>query len=334
MRKNPAGVSADIIVLCAKIEEVQKIYRTIVEEVSKSKRVLADRAARNEVPNSSLSEDNELSQAWLRIPSADGATAAKVVFGACGNMGNVSSAARTAYYSALHTPSLIIFAGIAGSLDPSKMRLGDVMVPRKIDVLYFDKIEELTMEKRTEFLEKEDIPEVIIHAGWCKLRPKRPQLDFDSRDAVELFKQLQPRSISERLETLELPSTFRDHGIYLDRAAKFVKEDTIFSWEKVFNSLKFRDYAVRFNHMDQQSVAVDMESFGFASVVNSLKELDGAPCGIVVRSISDYVGFKHITDKDERHDWRDLALKNAALTVLWIIQNAYPKVFDVSGASQ
>ena len=64
---------------------------------------------------------------WLRIPSADGATAAKVVFGACGNMGNVSSAARTAYYSALHTPSLIIFAGIAGSLDPSKMRLGDVM---------------------------------------------------------------------------------------------------------------------------------------------------------------------------------------------------------------
>jgi nucleoside phosphorylase len=231
-------------------------------------------------------------------------------------MGNIESAARTAQLIEHYRPVLVLFVGIAGSLDPERARIGDVFLPQTVKTRFYNKIKDLTKESFKK-LTADERRETFMNR-CCKL-------DFDFQEeritaaARKLIAQIPVEHFTNSMGNEDLPTEWKERKLYLGRRAGLQMEETSFSWEKVISSNSY----VKFlrTQVGRAPTCVDMESYGFLKAVNALYERPGA-IGLIVRGISDYAQDKITSDGETK--WRDLAKRNAAKVARMLIQEVYP----------
>ncbi|NKX45300.1 5'-methylthioadenosine/S-adenosylhomocysteine nucleosidase [Roseicyclus persicicus] len=296
----------DALIVCARNQEVSEISK-VLRQTGEATRIRAE-------PNTSFSFE------VYRIPSTGPRGEAIVGIVNCGDMGNVHSAIRTAYFYNLFVPSVMVFCGIAGSLEPKKARLGDVVIPTKVYNYKHDKISDLKGAERDSAREKgfDDCIEFLADRT-ISLRPKRKDIGIDD-SALQLLTALPRDEISDELESEDLPQELMDvEDLRVERRAQLIREEDIFSWEMVFNSAVYRSFLKGKNELNG-AVVVDMESFGFVSAVRELRKVNGILAGFVVRGVSDYVGYKEECDAIDGERFRHMALRNAALVAIRIVR--------------
>jgi len=203
-----------------------------------------------------------------------------------------------------HSPNLVVMVGIAGSLDPFQVKLGDVIVTGTAKLYAPDKVAELPTNQKNE-------PDYDVYPDVKHRNP--PRLLIDGRDIVfgdsylryqrDFVKPTEPMSmlISEleaalKRQSIELmkpdlanvsSSQVRDlvNKYGLSDSACSVHFGPILGSEKVIDSFEFRNYIVEKDQSDLTDVhiqkgnrdrcrtfkgtpiAVDMESFGMLKAV-------------------------------------------------------------------
>ncbi len=240
-------------------------------------------------------------------------------------MGNTASAATTAYVLAQFKPSLMISAGIAGSMNPLAARLGDVIIPHEVRYLSYNKVgdaanfeqeqkkvralEPITMFNDQQFYFK-------FLQSTETLRNPNGALVLNLSEIFEGFG-LEDAELQEAIQI-----SLEKNGIeFTKRKCRIHRDDkvAIFSWEKVLDSLAFYDGIERRNvSLFSECSAVDMESYGFMKTINIMPK-DRRPEPLIVRGISDYVGLKHVTDQ-KQYSWRKHAMRNVGSVIGRIIR--------------
>lgn len=246
----------------------------------------------------------------------------------CSDMGNVASAINTAQVIVQHEPSLVIFSGIAGSLNSKKYRIGDVFFPRFVRTRYFQKLKSYSGDyMRLGAAERAEMLEQV--SGQLLAFDKTISVTDTARN---LLSHVSNQDLNRILQTAEIPEDWsKSHGL-LGRRTQVVDEEYSFCWDKVLSNQKYID-AVR-SLLGNTATIVDMESYGFLSALeklrgsakgtnNSLKRY--ATNGIIIRSVSDYAEYKDLSDSDPK--WRDLGLSNMAIATRYVIEKVFGSVF-------
>jgi nucleoside phosphorylase len=239
----------------------------------------------------------------------------------CGEMGNIPAAVHTASLIARYNPSVMIFAGIAGSLDGTKAAIGDVVIPQIVKSLSYNKLKEiadndyraLSSAKKAE----------ALYEGFCQLRRNTGQIPI-TPDAQSCLSRFNFREESKNLESIRYPSSWNEFGVDTGRRPLILTDEESFSWDKVLSSKRFIADVVH-AYVPSASI-VDMESYGFLRAVASMQKTYTTN-GIVVRAVSDYAFAKELTDGDLQ--WRNLAKRNMAITVRRLIETAIPEMLGI-----
>lgn len=300
----------DALIICARNQEVAEIAQTI-RDAGGQKQVIQG------------GKPNGFSYVQYQLVSKHGSNFSLAIAN-CGDMGNVYSAVRTAAFINEFAARLYIFCGIAGSLEPSKARLGDVIIPTKVHHYRQDKVYDNAPDQMPDILTKSSFEcfemmsdrHVRFRQATASVKPVN--------EALQLLTDLEFQKCSEELETIELEVCELDNlgieELRSHRPCQLIREEDLFSWEMVFNSALYREKLKDKNALGS-SVAVDMESFGFLLSISELREYGGMPAvGLVVRGISDYVGYKAQCDSFQSEAYRHLALRNAARVAIKLAQ--------------
>jgi len=241
----------------------------------------------------------------------------------CAEMGNVASSINTAYFMARYRPSLMIFSGIAGSMNSTWFRIGDVIIPKKVRTRYFQKLKTFVEEYET--LPDNEKIELLSHIKG-RLHPNTETVEVSQR-AKRLLSHLNVKTMTPELETLQLPPEWLTaHPGLLTRRVEASAHEEIFCWDKVLSNTAYVTYLRK--ELGNAASAVDMESYGFLRTINKLNEVDprSVTDGIVVRAISDYAEYKDLSDDNDLR-WRNLAKRNMAIATRYIIQNLFDRVY-------
>jgi nucleoside phosphorylase len=223
----------------------------------------------------------------------------------CPQMANVAAAATTASVLADFSPDILVFIGICGSLDPKKYRLGDVVIVDGIRSKSFRKIIDGNADEA-------DAAGMHPFGKNQKYRlqiysPDEPRIATSTRSFIDMnWKGIDSQFESPNIHPRIL-NAVNGANVAAKRAAKCVKEQ-MFSWDLVLDSSGFRDEII---DMESKLAAVDMETLGFYSVVESYQNGNRWCDAIVFRGVSDYASYKYDTDAGGEN-WRDIAAKNAA----------------------
>ena len=283
-----------VIVLCAKPDELYVIQQHFDKKFTPSRAL-------------------DQSMVCYDLPPRGDAAPQVMVVAHCVQMGNMYSASSAGFLIATLKPNLVIFVGTAGSLDPAKCGIGDVVVPDLgCTTKYFDKISELG-ENDPHRLATDLRP--VGHDGKKYVLGRRDdqiKLTTASRAFITQMRAAEGPAIEELLE----------HFVVGEKSTKAkIKFDTkIFSWDMVLDSSHYRDHLRA--ELDRKVFAVDMESFGFLAAIEQFQEkpYNRTVSGIVVRGISDVCGDKATSDDDGRNA---LAMRNASVVASELVLRAY-----------
>ena len=241
-----------------------------------------------------------------------------VGFVECSEMGNLSAAIYTAVRAASLKPALMIFAGIAGSLDCTKFRIGDVIFPRSITFRPFNKFKSKIDGETHPQEETIDSINACLHGeGQTEL------IDATVRD---MMGHIDEKALSAELKSLDIPKAWCVSHDIPNRKPEGLPDEGAFSWDKVLSNSGYVKYLRQI--IGNSATTVDMESFGFLKALkmcSSREGLDISTRGMIVRSVSDFAEFKDLTKSDKC--WRELGLDNMAIATRFAVQTAFPKVF-------
>jgi nucleoside phosphorylase/pimeloyl-ACP methyl ester carboxylesterase len=259
--------------------------------------------------------DGPLLYARARLPTVRDEDASAVIM-SVGRMGDAPVQATVEEAVRIWPPGAIALVGIAGSFEPDRMKLGDVLVPARVFGY--------TEEKASVSRKKADVERE--KAGVNRRRPRRTyrptghQLDctmWALARAVALNRTSEWRRASreagladgklkERLEKEEPPKLHIENN------------DNLASGNVVVASRAFAD-AVRKALGDAGTTtrAVEMEAKGFCE---ALDRVNPKPPALVVRGISDFADEDKAELEEEFKDgWRRYAAQNAARFLLEVI---------------
>ena len=293
----PVGV----ILLCAKTDEKARITPIVSTYFKRTTSILEG------YPTFIL--DAEDSQVEERLVVAD-----------CGEMANVSAASRTGYLATRFNPNLMVFVGTAGTLQPDKCRIGDVVVPTLgVVSKYYDKIEDgggEGFDGNTMPSQAADLGAFTKDKKTYTLRKKMNnfKLTGQGRDYISEAMGMSATQDLLDFDLQKLPLQTSVPAVHVD--------SSVFSWDMILASDHYRSLLIK--QIDSKAYAVDMESFGF---LNALLEFQAPPAdkaisSVVVRGISDDCGNKHNSfDTGRNH----VATDNAAHVACRIIKNGYMK---------
>lgn len=262
----------------------------------------------------------------IKIPqyvfAANGSNAQRVRVGLvhCGEMGNVAAAAKTSHVIGKYHPSVAIFAGIAGALDPQDTRIGDVFIPSKVNTRFYNKLKQLNDGVYDGLLPDEK--RETIFEQLCRLECHTDSIHLPS-EAQTFLGMIDRHEVSSHLSDLELPDEVKKKFPKQARKPRVSHEEESFCWDKVISSKAYSEFLK--GKYFRAAQFVEMESYGFLRSVKGMQEAGYATQGIVVRSISDYATDKYLTDGDSR--WRDLAKENMAIATYRLITTTFPKVY-------
>lgn len=253
------------------------------------------------------------SERFGAVPRQDAGLDGKLVIRQCKAMANTWSAAATAAIIADYEPDVLLFVGIAASMQPRHVRLGDVVIADGLRSRTFGKICDASVVA--------DDPAFATYDNHFALRAFSPDLPDISPRTRQLV------NASAKSLDVEFTSPVMEQSILdgvkgaaksADRPCK-VHCEQIFSWDLVLDSDKYRDALVK---SESKSYALDMESLGFYSVVEECRNAGHlAVDAVVFRGISDYAAFKAPSGTVST-DWRKIASKNAARAALKFLQTS------------
>ncbi|SMF79804.1 Nucleoside phosphorylase [Tistlia consotensis] len=242
-------------------------------------------------------------------------------------MGNARSAMETLLFLERISPKFIFLCGIAGSLCPDRIRLGDVVVARQINWWNLNK---LTREAAK--VEEEGPAKYLSlgdHFFRKDIRAEGKQDKFwDRRLArfVDDHQDLLRSNIDRRL--LALRSELQADEPYSNR----LHCGDIVSWEYVLSDSEVRDAIF---HDPYGGKAIEMEGAGFAAAVARRNEevtrraraarqvIESDTVGFVFRGITDLCHDKG----SEPQEWREVAMFNAAQAVIDFLKRLSPDDF-------
>ena len=232
------------------------------------------------------------------------------------NMANVHSAVAVGTLAREYSPSVIIVCGIAGSMQPADIALGDVVIStdnvwRRVDKISAD-VKESDKPRTTDgsayCLRWKDEFGANLHNRWTKeIAQIRPQIEntLPSNNGI----------MRQRIEDL------RCHNFLGGFRRNKVKQGRVLSTDFVLSQPSLRDDFLRQLSMP---LAVEMEFAGAELAVRrhcELMETRGSvgirPQALTVRGICDFAQDKSDTDRY----WRDVAATNAAHATLSIIKH-------------
>ncbi len=230
----------------------------------------------------------------------------------CGEMGNISAASVTGHVLGWHKPNLVILVGTAGSLDPKKYNIGDVVIPELgAQTLSYNGIvdsEHIDFEKNRKRKLVADLWPNGIDGTEYALRQDTNKSNITlsrySRDIIS-------RASETTMDLPELTALLEKYEGNND--PKIHQDVHVFSWEKVVDSAKYRD---KLNVQYSKTAAVDMESYGFLHAAKQYQD-NLAVSAIIVRGISDLCGNKAIDFKD------GYAVRNASIVAAEIVKRGY-----------
>jgi nucleoside phosphorylase len=230
-------------------------------------------------------------------------------------MGNVRSAMETLIYLQRISPKFVFLCGIAGTLDPTKADLGDVIIAESVQWWILNKVtkdsSKAAKEGRAKYLQlgkhyfrKANSTVGVHNAHW------------DRRLTRFAFLHKKRLRSNTDVALLKLKSKLQKD---VERES-LLHYDSVVSWEYVLSDETIRDKI----RMDPQGgLAIEMEGAGFSSSITRLNEEKNAWQKLTGRGIpGDTVGFvfRGVTDVchnkgQERQEWRTIAMFNAATAV-------------------
>ena len=273
-------------------------------------------------------------------------------------MGNIEAALLAGAGIAQANPELVILVGLAGSMNPSEVQLGDVVISNQAKLYSSDKVKALsppsgpeTRHYRFNDERSNGGDEIVIDrrdALMSKsfLRYERRYVESKQTDQLisELQLKLRPGAKSLlRVNPDFVPSAYRTG--YISRGSIKIHSGWILASQHVVDSAEYRDYLNEKNKDQKLDVhrqtgeqgrcqwtngellAVDMESYGLLRAVELLRtthaKYGGAPNlhgAIVVRGISDLSEEKAESDGKSGNETRRVAVYNATEITLRIIE--------------
>jgi nucleoside phosphorylase len=254
--------------------------------------------------------------------------------------GNMQTAAHTAYLCGRLFPKLVISAGIAGSFDPTKAWIGDVILPSKVEYASFNKIYQ---PGDTNAPQNAPGLQLSVESGHS-LSPVRvtKKGEKNLRGAVAIVDGIPANDV---LTTVAYPAVdpkadartavFNSLSAYLQTAfgivakapknPRVIRNVNTFSWDKVFDSRDLYQYLLKTDRLTKDAICVEMESLGFLTATD-LSRLSQDFDVLIVRAISDIVGCKgatHNPDHDLEGEARALAMSNVAKVVCQYVGDQY-----------
>lgn len=255
------------------------------------------------------------------------------------------------------SPQLVILLGLAGSMDPHVVGLGDVVISNQVKIYAANKIGTISQDE--------------TQKPTYKFFPIPPPASVDNciivddRDRVQAYSYMryerdfvESTSVDHALSTLErrltsgelspvpndmVPTNFRSYKS-MNRNRE-IHYGWMFGSNHVVDSKEYRDYITEKNADDTFDIykqlkeldkmrwkegrllAVDMESYGFLKAVETLRRLPASQGGsnvlvggIVVRGVSDMAEAKAATDRNSKHEIRRISVGNAAKITAQIIE--------------
>ena len=250
--------------------------------------------------------------------------------------GNILTAAHTAYLCGVLSPKVVISAGIAGSFDPAKAWIGDVVMPTYVEHASFDKVYQVspasdagmpklhaTQINGTAFQSPMRLTDKRDHkfAGTAAFVTGLNQGALLSAIAYPQDKsKADERDRAFNALSQELQERY-NIAAQAPRNPRVIANSRTFSWDKVFDSRDLYEYLRKDGRISQETLCVEMESWGFFSATELLRRIQNFDIA-VVRGISDIVGCKGFTD-DKGHalegECRQLAMTNVARVVCEIV---------------
>jgi nucleoside phosphorylase len=227
----------------------------------------------------------------------------EIATGYINGMGNVRTALETSIYLERVSPRYIFLCGIAGSLEPKQIGLGDVVIGKTVDWWNLNKVQpDETCKDDARYLPigdsyfRKDITSMGEHAsGWHKRLSRFQNLNRE-------------RLPSNESELLDLKSAIADSENLRSNQIHYGK---IVSWEYVLSHGRLRDDLRR---LTVDGLAVEMEGAGFYSSIKRRNEelevqqkqtnrsMGTKVEGFIFRGISD-LSHKKGT---EAEDWRKI----------------------------
>ncbi len=228
---------------------------------------------------------------------------ARIAVSCCDGQSNIESAITTQIVLFRHNPRYVFLCGIGGGLKIDKIRLGDVVVSPEVLYRRFTKVEEGGRFAPEVF-------NVPVSDGGKKLS----QRFFSSCDHIK-----------------KVQSSLNDGDLFA------IHDEKVLSWDLVLDDAATKERLL--SDLDRQIAVVEMEGAGFLKAVDSYSRhyiyrpwhasKVGAVDALVVRGISDPAAGKALIDAGQK-PWRLIAARNAAQTVLAIIDLLAEKDFGVT----
>lgn len=251
------------------------------------------------------------SERFGAVPRADAGLEGTLVVRQCKAMANTWSAAATAAIIADYEPDVLIFVGIAASMQPRHVRLGDVVIADGLRSRTFGKICDANVVAGD--------PAFATYDDQYALRAFSPDLPDISPRTRQLVK-ASSKGLDSKFDSPDMEQAILDGVKGAEKSSSRVCKvhcEQIFSWDLVLDSDKYRDALVK---SESKSYALDMESLGFYSVVEECQSTGHlALDAVVFRGISDYAAFKAPSGTVST-DWREIASRNAARAALRFLQ--------------
>ncbi|WP_193170224.1 5'-methylthioadenosine/S-adenosylhomocysteine nucleosidase family protein [Nisaea nitritireducens] len=271
-------------------------------------------------------------------------------------MGHIEAVVGTGAAIATATPELVVMIGIAGSLNPVSIGLGDVVVSNTAKFYASDKVSQIYPEESAGYVfgTKDDLKnakkgEVVVDRRdrFLKssfLRYERKVVHSAPMDGLLSGAEEYLKACDlEQIEVNALPDRFaRLDSSSREREVHF---GSLLGSHHVVDSAEYRDYLVEKNTNTQldihrqngdsgrvqwdnsQILAVDMESYGVLRAVETARttpDREGGCTnlfgGVIVRGISDICEYKGDLDRDTGNAIRRVAAANATEVALSFIE--------------
>lgn len=284
----------------------------------------------------------------------------RVIVSVLDGMGPVEAALGTASAITTYSPDLVIMVGLAGALDHDKVGLGDVVISNSAKLYTVDKVGSAgQVGHKYRFSAPADAGRARpSNEVWVDPRDRFMDHSFMRylRDVVrcstadQVLASVTKKLLSCPLGQLEpswIPERFKNTKPF--QRGRLVQAGCILGSTHVVDSGEYRAYLLEKNDKTDQDIyhqvgssrntwekgpllAVDMESYALLRAVNdamgrpsSMGGCDTLVGGLLVRGISDMCEEKSDLDKTTGEDVRRLAVANATLVGLTLIESLdYP----------
>lgn len=232
-------------------------------------------------------------------------------------MGNARSAIETFIFLNRITPRYVFLCGIAGTLDPPKAALGDVIIAKSVQWWNLNKVMKDSAKASADGQSK------YLHLGGHYFRKDISSVGghtaYWHRRLTSFVAARKTRLLSNSDEALLKARSQLQNGGDRDNILHY---DKIVSWEYVLSDKTIRDEIAKDS---EGGLVIEMEGGGFATSVkrrneevNQLQEqeqtgrLPGDTVGFVFRGVSDLCHNKG----REPQGWRTIAMSNAASVLI------------------